>query len=806
MKRLLLLIFFSGISIGFSQEKKDLLKNFDKSGMETSILYLKSPFMIIDSVQYLKNNMHHFYAVYKAISQSDLQNRFVPLKSLKEKATTLYATQVIPITILHSEFETISDDAFKDGRLIQDAKGFVKRATKSAHIFEKHEVTIISALKNRTKGLETRFKISSENIFNTTTDKIRAINIDFMDEKGFREVIIDEEIKVYYAIAGKKEINVQLLFSDGKIKKRTFILDVRYSLKDIKNVFNRTASSFTASITPDLSVYGESVSHPGEGEYELFLSTEPDAVLDKPIIIIDGFDPTDSRPIAGYTDELTGEFINGIYELLNFNDNGNLSNLADLVRAEGFDVVILNFPEYTRAADGIIIDGGTDFIERNAMLLVDLINTINSQKVGTNKNVVIGPSMGGLISRYALSYMESQSLNHDTRLWVSFDSPHNGANVPIGFQHLFNYLAYGMELGGFAGNANIVELQPIVDDLLKSAAARQMLTDHFEAHLANGSDVEFNTSLKLPISHPYKSIFYNRLNSLTVSGFPENLRKISIINGSGDGNLYQNIYGNDILPGTEVVNTIIEGVSIGTDVTLKVRFTPEINMQNQISYIFLDAPWICFCDLTASANSQAFSYSNGIDAAMGGLFNLGALTEDFGTGGTTGAFLAALQTDYFNFIPTVSAMALEVPNNHFNWFQIPDSYVSAKATSTVTPFDAWYTPEFNEPHVTLTQANVEFAWNEIVTAVLAVDEVDINNDIVIGKNPIKNTLTLINNNVNNISSISIEIFDVLGKKILQRIKNNPDTRIEIPVNLNSGMYYTIIKYNEFVMNKKLIVE
>ena len=134
MKRLLLLIFFSGISIGFSQEKKDLLKNFDKSGMETSILYLKSPFMIIDSVQYLKNNMHHFYAVYKAISQSDLQNRFVPLKSLKEKATTLYATQVIPITILHSEFETISDDAFKDGRLIQDAKGFVKRATKSAHI------------------------------------------------------------------------------------------------------------------------------------------------------------------------------------------------------------------------------------------------------------------------------------------------------------------------------------------------------------------------------------------------------------------------------------------------------------------------------------------------------------------------------------------------------------------------------------------------------------------------------------------------------------------------------------------------
>ena len=774
--------------------------------METSVLYLKSPFVSIDSVQYLKNNMHHFYTVYKAISQSDLQKRFIPLESLKEKTATLYATQAIPLAILHSEFETIADEAFKDGRLVQDSKGFVERTTKSPGIFKKHEVTIISTLRSRTKGLETKFKISLENIFNTTTNKVNAINIDFNDEKGFRKVAVDEEITVNYSVAGKKEINVQLLFSDGKIKNRTFTLDVRYSLKDLKNVFNRTANSYTASRTPALSVYGEAVSYPGKGEYEIFLSTESGAVLDKPIIIIDGFDPTDSRPIAGYTDGSTGEFVNGIYELLNFDDNGSPSNLADLVRAEGFDVVILNFPEYTRAADGKTIDGGTDFIERNAMLLVDLIDIINLQKVGTNKNVIIGPSMGGLISRYALNYMESQSLNHDTRLWLSFDSPHNGANVPIGFQHLFNYLAYGLELGGLGGDASIVELQPIVDNLLQSAAARQMLTDHFEPHLANGSNVEFNNSLKLPIAHPFKSILFKRLDSLTGSGFPENLRKISIINGSGVGNPYQYISGSDILSGSEVVNTKIEDVALLTDVTLKVRFTPEINMQNQISYIFVDAPWICFCDLTASANSQAFSYSNGIDAAMGGLFDLGALTQDFGTGGTTGAFLAALQTDYFNFIPTVSAMALDVTNNQFNWFQIPDSYVSAKATSTVTPFDAWYMPEFNEPHVTLTQSNVDFAWNEILTAVLAVDEVDLNEDIVIGQNPIKNTLTLINNNVNAISKVEIEIFDVLGKKVLQVIKNNPDTRIEIPVNLVSGVYFTIIKYNEFVLNKKIIVE
>ncbi len=800
MKKLLLLFFLSSFLIGFSQEKKDLLKNLDKSGLETSVLYLKSPFVVIDSIQYSKYNTLNFYTVYNAIAQSDIKKRLGSLKSLKEKANEYAISKVVSLALLHSEFETIEDNAFTDGRLVQDAKGFIKRTNKSAKIFEKHEVTVISSLKNRIKGLEAVFKISSENIFNTTSNTISNIFIDFNDQKGYRKVNINEEIKVNYSTAGKKEINADIVFLDGTIKKRTFLLDVRYSLKDFITLFKSTATSFTASITPDLAVYGESVSYPGQGEYEIFLSTEPNAILDKPIIIIDGFDPTDSRPIGG------NGVVNGIYELLNFDDNGSPSNLADLVRAEGFDVVILNFPEYTRAADGKIIDGGTDFIERNAMLLVDLITTINNQKIGTNKNVIIGPSMGGLISRYALNYMENQSLNHDTRLWLSFDSPHNGANVPIGFQHLFNYLAYGLDLGGLGGNVSIVELQPVVDDLLKSAAARQMLTDHFEAHLANGDNVEFNNSLKLPVAHPFKSIFYNRLNSLTTTGFPENLRKISIINGSGVGNPYQFKSGSDVLPGAEVVNITIEDVALLTDVTLKVRFTPEINLQNQISYLFVDAPFLCFCDLTASANSQAFSYSNGIDAAMGGLFDLGVLTADFGTGGITGEFLTALQIDYFNFIPTVSAMALEVPNNQFNWFQIPDSYVSAQATSTVTPFDAWYMPEFNEPHVTLTQANVDFAWNEIVTSVLAVDEFDLNTDIVIGKNPIKNTLTLINNNVNAISKVEIEIFDVVGKKVLQIIKNNPETRIEIPVNLSTGVYYTSIKYNNILLYKKLIVK
>lgn len=44
--------------------------------------------------------------------------------------------------------------------------------------------------------------------------------------------------------------------------------------------------------------------------------------------------------------------------------------------------------------------------------------------------------MGGLVARYALRSMEIQNQMHGVDKFISFDSPHLGANVPVGFQKL----------------------------------------------------------------------------------------------------------------------------------------------------------------------------------------------------------------------------------------------------------------------------------------------------------------------------------------------------------------------------------
>lgn len=789
MKNFYIVCFILFPLMTFSQNP---LSTLDKTDMETDILFATFPVLNLNDYQNATTNTYSLYQAYNAIKKNDLQSRFASVEFLKEQEKQSYFTNVIPLAILNSDYEVINAEALSNGTIIADANQMLHRTNNDA-IYEAHSLLMSAPLRTNHKGLSTVFNLPSGNIFNTSLKSIVTIEMDFDDNQGYRTIEANQNITVQYSDKGIKELQTKVTFNDGTQSHSTSKIDITYSNDDLNTLYNRAVSQFTSTNVPaaDLSIYGEANNYKGIGEYDIYLS--PDNILDKPIFVVDGFDFGDTRNTQS------------IYELLNFDDNGTPSNLADLVRDEGFDVIILNFPIYTREADNAVIDGGVDYIERNAMLLVELIQNINEQKVGSAENVIIGPSMGGLISRYALNYMENQSLSHETRLWISFDSPHHGANVPIGFQHLFNYMAYGLNLGGLAGDQSIEALRPVVDGMLKSPAARQMLTDQFEPHLANNSIVNFNNNLKLPMAHPFKNIFYNSMGALTTSGFPENLRKVSIINGSGNGTPYPDKNNAPILPGREILNTTFTVITAITDATFKVRYTPAASATNRVSYLFIDSIFLCFCDLTASANSEAFSYSNGIDAGMGGLFDIGALTGAFGTDDPLIAnFLGALQTDYFNFIPSVSSMALQLTNNQPDWFHVPTGLTTGRAVNNVTPFDAWYIPVNNEPHVTLTEGNVEFALYEILQPTLSIPTVGDNNFIKIEKNPIANELTFLSNS--HYDNVAIRIVDITGKIVLDT-KITLNERTSLPLNLESGMYILNLQTeNDLNLKTKIIVK
>ena len=75
------------------------------------------------------------------------------------------------------------------------------------------------------------------------------------------------------------------------------------------------------------------------------------------------------------------------------------------------------------------------------MVLVKLITFINQNKsTNAEPTKVIGFSMGGVIARYALRYMELNNLTHDVDLYASVDAPHQGATVPRGAQEMIDFV------------------------------------------------------------------------------------------------------------------------------------------------------------------------------------------------------------------------------------------------------------------------------------------------------------------------------------------------------------------------------
>lgn len=703
-----------------SQNKKKIdFSKFGRSGMKTSLLVTDvKPFTVLGQKNEVYN-MYNFQESYEELSKADSKKRFRNLNLIESEMQIENSSNLLKIGLIHTEFEVPSKEAYKKGWYSISANKATRNSNQ--YVFDKYSNTIIAPLAIRKKGVITNFYFDSKIFVNTTNNKITSIKTNFDDGKGFVSTKLDQGIPVIYPSEGKKEIQFEINFENGDKIIRKSTLTVSYSNSDVARLFRRAPTLISATRTPDLAIYGELDLSAGKCEYEIF--TSPDGIFDKPIYVIDGFDPTDSRNTTA------------VYNLLTYVDGGGVTqNLGDRIRnEEGFDIVIVNFPTYTNTL-GNIIDGGADYIERNALSVVTVIETLNAQKVGTEQNIIIGPSMGGLISRYALRFMEQNSISHQTRLWISFDSPHYGANVPIGLQHLFNYFAYGY------GDSNGVK--PLINSMLRSPAAKQMLIDHFQAHIAAGAgqplgDDPIVPSSGLPLTptgYPgFRNNFQNRMNTM---GFPQTTRNVSMINGSGLLAKFKDKSNNDINPGFDFIGTASSQANIDTgDVFAFINtraltfceYMPNANVQETIVDVDIQAQiffWVTQDSFLATAKQSAGS--NGVDSSPGGLFDMSGLADSLPPGDPVLTnFLGAMKADKFSFIPAVSGMGLNIagnitanqPNYYFNINlgakDLPWDGTTT-TTSNTTPFKNWYLPPTNENHVTITQENADFAWCEIV--------------------------------------------------------------------------------------------
>lgn len=226
--------------------------------------------------------------------------------------------------------------------------------------------------------------------------------------------------------------------------------------------------------------------------------------LRNPLIVAEGLD----TGLLAQGGTIGDSDINSFFATVNLSESVELRNFITNNTAVDYDIIYVNW------------NNGTDFIQRNAYVLEAVIAWVNANKTGSNKNVVLGQSMGGLIARYALRDMENNGLNHDTSLYISHDTPHQGANIPLGILNMARHTVNEFiqtPLGNITipvngvGNVGLAT----IDDLLDAPAVNQMLINNVDT---NGNRT--NTT------------HTNWQNELRLFGYPQQTRNIALSNAS----------------------------------------------------------------------------------------------------------------------------------------------------------------------------------------------------------------------------------------------------------------------------------
>ena len=258
-------------------------------------------------------------------------------------------------------------------------------------------------------------------------------------------------------------------------------------------------------------------------------TTNTTGQIRKPLIVVEGFDPWriifPNDPQENYNSRT---FIRSIDEVLD--NSGFTYDFNDTLDLRGqYDLIFVDF------------DNGTDYIQRNAFVVDSVIRWVNSVKTTWNgtrqQNVIMGLSMGGLCTRYALRDMENNNISHECRLFISHDVPHQGANVPVGIQMAAQQLGTTRVSAGLPGLyvINIVPnlLNPFarirdLQTLSESPAARQMLIQRVIYDRYNNVNGMFTIS---------KTEHQNFQNEIDLLGWPLNTRNISVSNAICNTNL-----------------------------------------------------------------------------------------------------------------------------------------------------------------------------------------------------------------------------------------------------------------------------
>jgi hypothetical protein len=400
-------------------------------------------------------------------------------EALEEKLAAVRAGSAVPIAVAHFLYETprrpfvarvIADARAQRATAVPEEASRVlqsKRAFFACGMLEQRYLAF-EPLPPIHYGREVTFVLPREAFLTNVPGEPAKIEIDFDDDRGYRAVRFDEPIQITYDEHVVSHLRVRVEHGGVELVS-TFRFettaaapppDETWPLTAVETYAGRGKATGTAWV-----YYAKGRSR-----------------IEEPLVFADGFGP-------GKTD------LNEVWR--QFNETG--VRFADQLRARGKDLIIVGY------------DDKAAYIQENAFVAVDCIRKAIAKRTGAKPLVTGGASMGGLVTRYALAWMERRGADHQTATYLSYDTPHNGAWLPLIVQYFVHY--YRNYNGAAKEFSNLVN----------SPAAQQLLWGHIGSWNQEGPVNQNPLRLKM-------------LEELRALGwFPSRPVKLGVANGRGNG-------------------------------------------------------------------------------------------------------------------------------------------------------------------------------------------------------------------------------------------------------------------------------
>ncbi len=341
--------------------------------------------------------------------------------------------------------------------------------------------------------------------------QVSNIQMDAGDGVGYRTITMGTQINLNYADTGWKRwifkvtlTNSQLLYSHCKIH-----------FNNTSNMAGSNGIAARGTIDRNRNIVATELYNGVYGVAGIVISyhSQTDQVLRRPLIVAEGFDPGHiTKPEEPEGQNTFESFITGVRSSGSTTLRNLISGNPGLNDPSDYDIVYVNWYN------------GTNYLQANELILEAVIRWVNANKqplAGVRQpNVVLGSSMGGVIARMALGRMDRGGgqngpggfAAHETRLFVSLDAPHQGANVPLGYQAMARhaskvYIRTGPAIVGLVELVQFITNGPSplqAGFLADQPAAKQLLNQRldFSYNQSNSSNQQFLQELRAAWAYP----------------------------------------------------------------------------------------------------------------------------------------------------------------------------------------------------------------------------------------------------------------------------------------------------------------